>query len=153
MFANLSNYCFALQLKLAQEAEASTNLYKELKVALKAKAVEHQMREAKALGIQIDSNDMQTIDCAHNEEQSDSINKRVNCVNRNDVSQCDNGVEKTKIISNYNAFESDNRLIFVSQIANIAAERGRLIGVSADSECFGDDSDCDSDSSHQTQNA
>jgi len=56
-----------------------------------------------------------------------------------------------KSVVNYSEQKDNNEinanvLNFTSQIANIAAQRGRILGLSAQSECFGDDlEDCDED--------
>ncbi|CAG2118579.1 unnamed protein product [Medioppia subpectinata] len=136
----------------------STNLFRELKVALKSKAVEHELREAKALGIELPVNPM-----------NDNINKEEDVVTAAEDPISDDNTSQTlpkqsfyeqNIVSTELSTESDRTLSphkcrpegnafslssFESNIASFAAQKAKHFGLSEGTECFGDDSDSDSE--------
>ncbi|XP_054163716.1 uncharacterized protein LOC128961496 [Oppia nitens] len=131
--------------KLIQETEDSNNLYKELKIALKSKAEEHQQREAKALGIDVN-------------HLKDDFKDNIICDTKPDESINSNKYDiKTSVVSedkiNTNqlnqSFQS-NSFVSFGFISQIAAQKAINFGLNTETECFGDNcNDSESDSSDE----
>lgn len=105
---------------MTKDAVSSNNVYHELKHALKNKAIEHQVREAKALGITVDVKQLE------NEYITTVIEKVDNHEERKCVFASPSGKEantSTVLSDNFPGYNID----FNMKVAMLAKEKMRLM--------------------------
>lgn len=124
---------------------------KELRTRLVSKAKEHRIREAKALGLdvnQVEEDEETKIEQelikVHDNDAEDGSEDG----SENESEEIENEPENKKKhkIFNIHSVNQLNPSIFIGQtdsIARIAAERSKLFNLNNATECFGDSDECE----------
>ena len=116
---------------------------KELRTRLISKAKEHRIREAKALGLDVNQVE---------EDEETKTEQELIKVHDNDAEDGSEEIEnqsknkKEHKIFNIHSVNQFNPSILIGQtdsIAKIAAERSKLFNLNNATECFGDSDECE----------